>query len=597
MKRYLRFWLELLWLSWKRYPGQTSALIVCKLLSVVLVAITALALRDVVNAVIDHDPRTAVVAGLVAALAYCAMAHLEGLDTVIIFVLVERIGLLELQPQIDHDIAAIEGLDHLERAEFLDRVTVVRGAAWGLVFGMWVAVDSVFNMSRLAVLLVVLGAVNPWLLVLLLFAAAPLWFEQRAQRMVNAAETETAESFRLQRHLFNLATEAATSKEIRTAGAGPECARRQAEAWQDVAKVQLRARIRGARWQLAGWLLFTAAFGAGLAAVANGAVSGAGTVGDVVLAITVLINLRLAVQMTVHRTAETAGAGRLIDPYLWLRDYVAAESARRKGSQPAPDTLRDGIELDHVSFTYPGTTRPALDDVSVRLAAGSVVAVVGEYGSGKTTLVKLLMKFYQPDSGTILVDGIDLQDLDANGWRSHASVIFQDFGRFQTTFGETVGLGDLEHIDDVERIEQAVRWADAQDLVRRLPDGLDTQLGRSLGGVDLSEGQWQKAALARASMRRRPVLFALDEPTASLDPPSEHAIFKRYMTRARSLAEEAGAIVIVVSHRFSSVAGADQILVMDKGRISERGTHDELVAAGGRYAEMYGIHARAYAIA
>lgn len=233
--------------------------------------------------------------------------------------------------------------------------------------------------------------------------------------------------------------------------------------------------------------------------------------------------------------------------------------------------------------------------MTVRIPPGTVVAIVGEYGSGKTTLVKLLAKFYRPDQGRITLDGVDLSDMDTANWRSRISAAFQDFGRLETTFAQGVGLGDLPHVTDRERIMRAVREADAVALVERLPQGLETQLGSELGAVDLSEGQWQKVALARAVMRDDPLLFALDEPTASLDAPSEHAIFERQMTRARGLAESIGAITVIVSHRFSTVAGADLILVLDQGQLVESGTHAELSALdGGRYADLYRIQATAY---
>lgn len=222
------------------------------------------------------------------------------------------------------------------------------------------------------------------------------------------------------------------------------------------------------------------------------------------------------------------------------------------------------------------------------------MAVVGEYGSGKTTLVKLLAKFYRPDSGRITVDGYDLATLDTDAWRARISAAFQDFGRFRTVFAETVGLGDLPHKDEPSRIAEAVAAADAESVVGSLPEGLDTRLGRELGGVDLSEGQWQKTALARAAMRQSPLLFVLDEPTASLDAPSEEEIFQRYMDRARSLAARTGAVTVIVSHRFSTLSGADLILVLDRGRLAEQGTHEELLALGGRYADLYGIQATAY---
>jgi ABC-type multidrug transport system fused ATPase/permease subunit len=594
--RYVRLWAELLRKSWQEYPGQTAAMLAVKTASAVVVAVTALALRAAVNGIIEGDAVAAGSGAAVAALTFAVSMYLGGLDTVLHFLLVERVGLLHLHRQIHSDIATMEGLDHLERTEFLDRVTVVQHSAWNLMFGMWSAVDALFNVVKLALLLTLLGTVSPWLLVLLMFAAAPIWFDQRGQRLTTKAETDAAESMRLQRHLFNLATEAAGGKEIRVAGAGEEIARRQASAWDEVVRVSFRARMGAAGWKLAGWALFTAGFASGLALVVYRTAQGTGTVGDIVLAITVAVSLRDAVRETVYGANEAMNGGRLIEPYLWLRDYVADHRAQPAGIRPSPPALRDGITLDRVTFSYPGTDRRALDEVRCEIPAGSVVAIVGEYGSGKTTLVKLLCKFYRPESGAILVDGVDLAELDTDGWRARTSAAFQDFGRFQIRFAETVGLGDLPHVADRDRIRAAVRAADAGPLVDRLPDGLDTQLGRKFDGVELSEGQWQKTALARASMRSGPLLFFLDEPTASLDAPSEHAIFERYMARARELAARTGAITVIVSHRFSTVTGADRILVLDKGRLVESGTHRELMDHAGRYAELYSIQAKAYAM-
>jgi ABC-type multidrug transport system fused ATPase/permease subunit len=592
--RYAKLLAEILRVSWRHYPVATAGLLAVKVATAVMAPTMALALRAAIDGIIRGDRRAAAIGAVGAAVAFAANMYLRDLDRVLVKMLVDRLGAIHVRPRIERELAQLDGLDHLERTDLLDRVTVLRGAGWRLSVSLWTAVAAVFDVVKLGLLLVLLGAaVTPWLLLLLPFAAAPLWFAHRGERVVSQAETDTAEAFRLQRHLFNLAIGPGGGKEIRVAGAGAEIARRQRQAWTEAMHGRYRARVRATAWELAGWALFTAGFGAGLALVVYRTAHGQSTVGDLVLAITVSVSLRDSFQAALFAVNEALGGRTLVEPYLWLRDYVAA--AHRPGDRSAPATLRDGITLDRVSFTYPGTERPALDQVSCDLPAGSVVAIVGEYGSGKTTLVKLLSKLYRPDTGRILIDGIDLADLATDGWRARCSAAFQDFGRFQIRFGDTVGIGDLPHRDDDSRVLDAVRAADATPLVERLPDGLDTQLGRKFDGVELSEGQWQKTALARASMRAEPLLFMLDEPTASLDAPSEHAIFERYMARAHELANRTGAITVIVSHRFSTVTGADRILVLDQGRLVEQGTHQQLITAAGRYADLYSIQATAYA--
>jgi ATP-binding cassette subfamily B protein len=276
----------------------------------------------------------------------------------------------------------------------------------------------------------------------------------------------------------------------------------------------------------------------------------------------------------------------------WLEDYAAAVAAA--GDLPVPAVLQRGIRLEHVSFAYPGTSRVVLDDVSVTLPAGAVIAIVGENGAGKTTLVKLLAKMYEPSAGAILVDDTPLARMPAGEWRSRLAGAFQDFFRFEFRAGHTVGLGDVPRLENELAVAAAVDRAGAADVVARLSAGLDTQLGPTWpGGVELSFGQWQKLALARGFMREQPLLLVLDEPTAALDAETEHALFERYATAARGTSA-AGRITILVSHRFSTVRMADLIVVLDGARLVEVGTHDELMAKNGPYAELYGIQAAAY---
>ena len=235
-----------------------------------------------------------------------------------------------------------------------------------------------------------------------------------------------------------------------------------------------------------------------------------------------------------------------------------------------------------------------LDDVSLSLPAGAVVAIVGENGAGKTTLVKLLAKMYEPSSGSILVDDTSLARLPAPEWRERLAGAFQDFFRFEFRAGHTVGLGDVPRMDDELAVSTAVDRAGAADVLARLASGLDTQLGPTWpNGAELSFGQWQKLALARGFMRNQPLLLILDEPTAALDAETEHALFERYAAAARG-SDTSGRITILVSHRFSTVRMADLIVVLDGSRLVEVGTHEELMAKRGQYAELYGIQAAAY---
>ncbi|MEV6927304.1 ABC transporter ATP-binding protein [Dactylosporangium sp. NPDC051485] len=593
MRRYVTLWISLMRLSWRRHPALTGLALGSLLLDLATFAAVGLTLRAAVDSA-SSGAATAAVAGA-AGLAVCyGITTLLGIVTHNVRAQVaERVSLLELDPEFVRLVNRIETIEHLERTDFLDRITVLRNGSGGIVDSAWGAVETVLGVCRLMVTLLLLGTVDPWLLMLLVFAVAPLWFDQRSSGPTSRAETAAAESVRLQRHLFTLATTASAGKEIRIAGAGAELIRRQRAAWDDAARVRFRAQCVAAAWRACGWIVYTAGFVAGLLLVVRRTAAGQGTPGDIALAITVAASLRIAVQQTLNRATGVVAYRRLLDPYLWLRDYAAEHTPAGEGA-PAPDRLADGIVLDRLTFTYPGTDRPALRDVSVRIPAGTLVAVVGEYGSGKSTLVKLLCKFYQPDSGAIRVDGVDLRHIGTASWRRRISAAFQDFGRYETTLRDVVGLGDPHRLDDTEAIGRAVTDADLDAVVAGLPDGLDTPVGEQFGGVNLSEGQWQKTALARACLRDGPVLFVLDEPTASLDAPSEHAIFQRYMTRARQLAASTGAVTVIVSHRFSTVSGADMIMVLRDGALVEWGSHDSLLGADGLYANLYGIQATAY---
>jgi ABC-type multidrug transport system fused ATPase/permease subunit len=592
--RTLRIWREntalfreIFGLCWRRSKPLFLVICLCMALDTVAIAAIGVSMRAIVSGTLESQTSVIVLGAVGAGLGYAVNVAVSELAFALRINLCEVIAREHFDRQIQLAAMGIEGIEHLEQTEYLDQLTALYDKTWAISQSAWSTLEAVALTVRLFLVLGLLGSISPVLLGILLVGVIPLVQEQRARAVIQAAEGERAEDKRLQRRLFEILTGGATGKEVRVAGTSGHVVRIQREAAERSERVWQRANLRAGLLSAFGWSVFVASFAAGLAVVVVSAAHDPARLGDVVLTITVGSQLRSLVQNAVHASSNAGGSGRVLEPYRWLRAYQADQAAH--GTAPVPARLKQGITFENVCFTYAGSEQPALEDLSVTLPAGSVVAVVGEYGSGKTTILKLLEKMYRPSSGRILVDGVDLAEIDTRAWRAASAAAFQDFGRYHGTFAQGVALGDLDH---PERLDTAIGHADARSLVERLPDGPDTQLGREFGGVDLSEGQWQKLALARASMREAPLLFVLDEPTASLDAPSEHAIFERYMERARAIGP--GGITVIVSHRFSTVAGADLILVLEKGRLVEAGRHEDLLAAQATYAGFYELQRTAY---
>ena len=498
--------------------------------------------------------------------------------------------------------ASVATIAHQERPDYLDRLSVLRNQVFVLDH-MYMSLFSTCGwILRLGVTVSLLMSIHPALLLLTLFALPTVLTSTWRPAVERAAHEGAARFHRLARHLFQTATTATPGKEVRVTGIGGRLMTERRAMWEQWYSPVSSARWCSALWHTLAWAVFGAAYVGAVvfvSAVLNR------PAGDVLLVLAAGSRLSAYIGATVGeigflRGIWMDGSRRLA----WLEDYAAALVAF--ADQPVPARLAQGIRFEHVSFAYPGTKRLVLDDVNLELPAGSVVAIVGENGAGKTTLVKLLAKLYEPTSGRIEVDGVELGRMPADEWRSRLAGAFQDFFRFEFQARHTVGLGDVPRMDNQPAVDTAIGRAGAEDVVGRLKSGLDTQLGPTWpGGVEVSFGQWQKLALARGFMRDRPLLLVLDEPTAALDAETEHALFERYAAAARSNQKgslagdgastgDKGRITILVSHRFSTVRMADLIVVLDGARVAEVGTHDELMARGGAYAELYGIQAKAY---
>jgi ATP-binding cassette subfamily B protein len=486
--------------------------------------------------------------------------------------------------------ASIATIEHQERPEYLDRLSMLRNQVFVLDH-MYMSLFSTLGWTlRLAVTMALLMSIHPALILLAVFAVPTVLASTWRPAVERAAQERGAQTNRLARHLFTLATTAPPGKDVRVTGIGERLLTERRAAWERWYGPIAAARWGSAFWNALAWAIFGLGYVGAVVFVASGLGAPAGQV---------LLVLAAGARLSAYIGATVGEIGFLRGFWMdgsrrlaWLEDYAASVAA--SGDQPVPAVLHRGVRLDHVSFTYPGTSRVVLDDVSVTLPAGTVVAIVGENGAGKTTLVKLLAKMYEPSSGAILVDDTPLARLPAAEWRARLAGAFQDFFRFEFRARHTVGLGDVARVDDEAAVVAAIERAGASDVVSRLPSGLGTQLGPTWpGGVELSFGQWQKLALARGFMRDEPLLLVLDEPTAALDAETEHALFERYAAAATG-GRDNGRITILVSHRFSTVRMADLIVVLDGARLVEVGTHDELMARGGQYSELYGIQAAAY---
>lgn len=481
----------------------------------------------------------------------------------------------------------IPGIEHHERPDYADRIALVRQERRRIGFAAYVVALNVRIAVQLAGSVLLLVRLHPLLVALPAFAAVSFVTQSRAQRLVDSAAEETAGATRRRRELFDLLTAAPAGKEVRVFGLRDELLGRHRELAEDIDDQLDGAALRAAVLQGTGRIVFALGYVASIGLVLQRATTGGATAGDVALAITLaaVINNQVA-----QAAEEFAYLKRMIavgKHYVWLRDYAVAAQPVLADPTRLPERITEGLRVDGVSFRYPGGDELVLDSVSFDVPAGGTVALVGENGSGKTTLAKLLLRMYEPDEGRITLDGVDIRDLDIIAYRRRVSAAFQDYCRFEFSVRESVGVGDVGRIGDDPAVLDAIARAGADDVLTGRDVGLDLQLGRAWGGVDLSGGQWQKLAVSRALMREEPSLLVFDEPSAALDPFSEHLLFERIAAGRRGT-------TLLVSHRFSTVRMAESIVVLQGGHVTEAGTHDDLLALGGLYAELYTLQAQAY---
>jgi ATP-binding cassette, subfamily B, bacterial len=579
--------------AWRAAPLLATECVLAALGSSLFMLAYPLGFRAIVDGAFDHQPGRIVTGLVVTAIAFPSGWALQLIGATLNAKMTDLAN-LSLGLRIGNLTCEAPFLEHYERPDYLSEIDSLRERRRTLAGAPAQTLGMIRSGIQFVGAAVLLALVWPPLIVVPLLAIAPAVADRKAAKVEKRSDDDLADRRRLLGDLFSLASTAAPARELRTFGATDGLLARHARLGDEVNRKALRAAHVGAQWEAAGWIVYAAGFGAAIVALVLRAAHGHASPGAVVEVVSLLRRAQRQVAGASTSAGSFAVAATTADRLLWLEDYVAGFGPAT--SEAAPAELTDGVRLEHVGFTYPGQDTPVLTDICLTLKAGSTVAVVGENGAGKSTLIKLLTGMYRPTEGRITVDGRDLAEIRPDRWREATTGAFQDFVRFAMALGDGVGAGDLPRLDDREAVLSAIGRAGAGDLVQGNGQagalGLDTLLGPYIGGRALSGGQWQRLALARGLMRERPLLIVLDEPTASLDVPSETALFASYREAAQG--STGGTITVLVSHRFGTVHMADQIIVMDGGRVAESGTHQELMDRDGIYAELFNLQAEGY---
>lgn len=567
--------------------GGLGLRVVIALIPLGLLAVT----RLIINAVVAHTHHQPLIHGFwwlvglefgLAAVAGLLGRGTDYCDTLLADRFTLHISIRIMQHASRLDLASYEDpifYDKLERArvQATDRLSMIQ--AMGRVVQ-----QAITTVSLAAGVFVY----SPWLLGILVLCVVPAFLGESHFAFLgySLAHEQTPRKRQLD-YLRVLGASKESAKELKLFGLAPFLSSEFTRISQGIYHENVALAGRRLRAGAALSLLSTIGYYGTYAWVVYETVQGILTVGDLTFLAGAIAGASTNIQMLFSSFTSIADQALFLTD---LVDFFAVEPTVRTkpNARPAPQPIRSGFEFRNVSFTYPGTRRLVLDHLNFRLSPGERIALIGENGQGKTTIVKLLTRLYDPTEGRILLDGVDLREYDLEDLCRQIAVIFQDFMRYDLTAAENIAVGQILNKGNRSRIEEAARKSMAHNVVARLPAGYEQVLGRRFeGGVDLSGGEWQKLALARAYLRDAQVLI-LDEPTASLDARSEHEVFERFA----ELTE--GKLALLISHRFSTTRMADRILVLENGRIAEEGSHAELMANAGRYSEMFELQAASY---
>jgi ATP-binding cassette, subfamily B, bacterial len=494
----------------------------------------------------------------------------------------QRINVMILQKALTLRLA------HFEDSEFYDKLTRARREAstrpLSLVNRSFGLVQNGISLLSYGVLLV---QFSPWAVLILVLGGIPAFiaeakFSGDKFRLFRWRSPEA----RMQLYLETVLAREDSAKEVKLYRLGPKLLQRYEDIFTKLYAEDRRLTLRRDFWGFVLGLIGTVAFYGAYAWIALAAIDGDITLGQMTMYLLLFRQGQSAVAASLSSISGMYEDNLYLSNLYEYLEQPVPESAGQLANGPVPG---DGIRFENICFTYPGSDEPALRDINLHLQPGQSLALVGENGSGKTTLIKLLTRLYSPDSGRILLDGLDLQQWDGQALRERIGVIFQDFGRYQLLVGENIGAGDVAHFEDRQRWREAADKGMAAPFIEQMPAGYDTLLGRWFkGGRELSGGQWQKIALSRAFMRTGADILVLDEPTATMDAKAEANLYEHFRELCR------GKMTILISHRFSTVRMADRIVVIQEGVIQEEGSHEELMARGGQYAQLFTLQARGY---